>query len=144
VYEKPAYVERPPFRRPSAPPPPVKNGSPVAQAAEKVRSIVSALEEALEEMEYVLELVELAEDQKLDDEREIENLRRALRRIQVPRADQERRYDPRREEPRREEPRRYEEPRHNEPPQDEEKHEESHAERDNPRHEDSGSEEQGS
>ncbi len=36
-------------------------------------------------MEEVLELVELAERQKSGDEREIDSLRRALRRIQPPR-----------------------------------------------------------
>ena len=36
-------------------------------------------------MEEVLELVELAERQKLADEQEIESLRRALRQLQRPR-----------------------------------------------------------
>ncbi|HEY1663361.1 MAG TPA: hypothetical protein VGI03_13160 [Verrucomicrobiae bacterium] len=39
-------------------------------------------------MEEVLELVELAERQKLGDEREIDSLRRALQRIHRPRGDQ--------------------------------------------------------
>jgi len=38
-------------------------------------------------MEEVLELVELAERQKLADEREIESLRQALRKIQQPRGE---------------------------------------------------------
>ena len=103
-----------------------------------MRNIVASLEEALEQMEHVLELVELAEEQKLGDEREIESLRRMLRRIQLPRGEQ-----PRREEPRREQPRRYDEPRqeeprrYEEPPREQESHEEhSRA--------DTGPEEQGS
>jgi len=42
-------------------------------------------------MEEVLELVELAERQKSADEREIESLRRALRKIQQPRNRQQER-----------------------------------------------------
>jgi len=41
--------------------------------------IVEALKRAVDQMEEVLELVEMAERQKLADEREIESLRRALR-----------------------------------------------------------------
>jgi hypothetical protein len=50
-----------------------------------VRQIVESLEQALEQMEEVLELVELAERQKSGDEREMDSLRRALRKIQPPR-----------------------------------------------------------
>jgi hypothetical protein len=75
--------------------------SPVAKAADDVRQIVESLEHTLEHMEEVLRLVELAEDQKLGDEREIESLRRALRRVQVPRGEpmRERRPEPRRDQP---------------------------------------------
>ena len=93
-----------------------------------MRRIVASLEEALDLMEEVQELVELAEDQKLGDEREIENLRRALRRIQVPPREQEKE---RRPEIKREEPK------HEEPPHEPEQHEE-------PEDEDTGPEEQGS
>jgi uncharacterized protein YyaL (SSP411 family) len=55
------------------------------QALDEVRHIVESLEQTLEQMEEVRELVELAERQKSADEREIESLRRALRRIQAPR-----------------------------------------------------------
>ena len=67
-----------------------------------VRHIVESLDQALEQMEEVLRLVELAEEQKLGDEREIESLRRALRRFQPPRGEpiRERRPEPRREQPR--------------------------------------------
>lgn len=75
----------------------------LAKAADEVRRIVESLEEALEQMEHVLELVELAEEQKIGDEREIENLRRALRRIQAPRHEPQR--DRRAEHPREERPR---------------------------------------
>jgi hypothetical protein len=77
-----------------------------------VRHIVESLEDALEQMEEVLRLVQVAEGQKNDDERELESLRRALRRIQPPRGEpeRERRPEPRREreQPRPEEPSREE------------------------------------
>jgi hypothetical protein len=63
----------------------------VSKAVDEVRQIVESLEHALEQMEEVLKLVELAEHQKFDDEREIESLRRALRKIQPPRGRQEER-----------------------------------------------------
>lgn len=43
--------------------------------------IVDALKRAVDQMEEVLELVEMAERQKLADEREIDSLRRALRQL---------------------------------------------------------------
>jgi hypothetical protein len=46
---------------------------------------IDALKQAVEQMEEVLELVELAERQKLADEQEIESLRRALRQLHRPR-----------------------------------------------------------
>ncbi|MGD0744313.1 MAG: hypothetical protein ABSA45_04075 [Verrucomicrobiota bacterium] len=49
------------------------------------------LKQTLDQMEEVLELVELAERQKLADEREIESLRRALRRIHQPRGERQER-----------------------------------------------------
>ena len=49
-------------------------------------SVVEALKHATEAMDEALELVELAERQKIADEREIESLRRALRQLQRPRA----------------------------------------------------------
>jgi hypothetical protein len=58
--------------------------SAVSEAAAEVRRIVEALEQALEQMEEVLELVEVAERQKLADEREIASLRRALHRFHSP------------------------------------------------------------
>ncbi len=61
----------------------------VSKAVDEVRQIVESLEHALEQMEEVLKLVELAEHQKFDDEREIESLRRALRKIQPPRGRRE-------------------------------------------------------
>lgn len=83
-----------------------------------MRRITESLEDALEQMEHVLELVELAEQQKIDDEREIENLRRALRRIQMPRHEpqRERRPEYPREEPRREHEERQREELRREPP----------------------------
>ncbi|HEV2318581.1 MAG TPA: hypothetical protein VGV18_02445 [Verrucomicrobiae bacterium] len=96
----------------------------LAQAADEVRQVVESLEEALEQMEHVLELVETAEEQKIGDEREIENLRRALRRIQAPRHEppRERRSDHRRDERQRHdesrEGQRHEELRREEPSQE--------------------------
>ncbi len=66
-----------------------KDVSAISRAADEVRQIVESLEQALEQMEEVLELVELAERQKSGDEREIDSLRRALRRIQPPRGHRE-------------------------------------------------------
>jgi hypothetical protein len=62
-----------------------KDSSAISRAVDEVRQIVESLEQALEQMEEVQELVDLADRQKSADEREIESLRRALRRIQQPR-----------------------------------------------------------
>jgi hypothetical protein len=65
------------------------DASAISRAVDEVRQITGSLEQALELMEEVRELVELAERQKSADEREIESLRRALRRIQQPRGHKE-------------------------------------------------------
>ncbi len=59
-------------------------GSAIGQTVEEVRQIVESLEQALEQMVEVLRLVELAEQQKFADERELESLRRALHKLQPP------------------------------------------------------------
>src|SRR5215471_3781146 len=59
-------------------------GSGVSQAIEQVTQVIDELKRVLEEMEVVLETLELAERQKIDDEREIESLQRALRRLHRP------------------------------------------------------------
>jgi hypothetical protein len=64
----------------------------IGKAVEEVRQIVASLEDALEQMEEVLKLVEIADRQKIGDEHEIESLRRQLRRIQSPRGGQEERH----------------------------------------------------
>ncbi|MGH7992511.1 MAG: hypothetical protein ACREDQ_03270 [Limisphaerales bacterium] len=82
-----------PAEETAAPPPPRlsnvvpagKDASAISRAVDEVRQIVESLEQALEQMEEVQELVELADRQKSADEREIESLRRALRRMQSPR-----------------------------------------------------------
>jgi hypothetical protein len=56
--------------------------SAISCAVHDVTEIVDSLRQALERMEEVLELVELAERQKIADEREIESLLRALRQFQ--------------------------------------------------------------
>jgi hypothetical protein len=61
-------------------------GSAVSQAVNEVMAIVESLKQALERMDEVLELVELAERQKLADEHEIDSLRRGLRQMQHPRS----------------------------------------------------------
>jgi hypothetical protein len=60
---------------------PAHRTSAINQAIDEVMEIVDALKRAVDQMEEVLELVELAERQKLADEREIESLRRALRQL---------------------------------------------------------------
>ena len=59
-----------------------QEGSVIGQTVGEVRQIVESLEQALEQMVEVLRLVELAEHQKFDDERELESLRRALHKLQ--------------------------------------------------------------
>jgi len=61
--------------------------SAISQAVGEVTQVVESLREALNQMEDALELVELAERQKLSDEREIDSLRRLLRQLQQPRGD---------------------------------------------------------
>ena len=61
--------------------------SAISQAIEEVTQIVESLKQALDQMEEVLELVEVAERQKLADEREIESLRQTLRKIHQPRGE---------------------------------------------------------
>jgi hypothetical protein len=46
--------------------------------------VIDELKHALNEMEEVLETLELAERQKIEDEREIESLQRALRQLHRP------------------------------------------------------------
>jgi hypothetical protein len=58
------------------------SASAIARAVDDVQQIVESLEQALEQMEELLKLVQTAEQQKIGDEREIESLRRALRKIQ--------------------------------------------------------------
>jgi len=61
--------------------PPEESGSAISQAVAETTQVVESLQQALAQMEEVLELVELAERQKIGDEREIESLRRALRQL---------------------------------------------------------------
>lgn len=69
-------------------------GSAISRAIEEVTQIVESLKQTLDQMEEVLELVELAERQKVADEREIESLRRALHRIHQPRGERQERPQP--------------------------------------------------
>jgi hypothetical protein len=59
--------------------------SAIHQAVVHATEIAESLRELTDRIDEILELVEVAERQKLADERELDNLRRALRRIQPPR-----------------------------------------------------------
>lgn len=54
----------------------------ISRAIEEVTAIIESLRKVLDQMEEVLELVELAERQKLADEQEIQHLRRLLQQLQ--------------------------------------------------------------
>lgn len=89
----PELAEAPPVYEeqrgaPEAAPEEEFKGSAISRAVSEVTQIVEELRKTLGQMEEVLELVELAERQKLGDEREIDSLRRALQRIHRPRGDQ--------------------------------------------------------
>jgi hypothetical protein len=75
---------QPPVHAPRAAKP---GGSPLLQAADDVADVIESLKQTLAQMEEVMELIELAERQKLTDEREIESLHRALRQLQSRRPD---------------------------------------------------------
>jgi hypothetical protein len=59
--------------------------SAIHQAVVHATEIAEGLKILVDRIDEILELVEVAERQKLADERELDNLRRALRRIQPPR-----------------------------------------------------------
>ncbi len=69
---------------PSGIPAAAHKGSGIAQAIEQVSRIIEELKQVLNEMEEVLETLELAERQKIEDEREIDSLQRALRQLHRP------------------------------------------------------------
>jgi hypothetical protein len=78
---------RPKFQPPVPAPRAAKpDSSAIGQAVNEVMQIVDSLKQALNQMEDALELVELAERQKLGDEREIDSLRQLLRQLQHPRS----------------------------------------------------------
>jgi hypothetical protein len=62
----------------------IPEGSAVSGAIDQVMRVIDELKHALNEMEEVLETLELAERQKIEDEREIESLQRALRQLHRP------------------------------------------------------------
>jgi len=62
----------------------------ISDAIEQVNRIIEELKHSLDEMEEVLETLELAERQKIDDEREIQSLQRALRQLHRPRDHEQR------------------------------------------------------
>jgi hypothetical protein len=76
----------PPAHAPTVPAlPPAAFSSPLGKSIEQVSQVIEELKHVLDEMEEVLETLELAERQKIDDEREIESLQRALRQLHRPR-----------------------------------------------------------
>jgi hypothetical protein len=94
-HERPERPARPEYRRPE-PKPWVKPAdfrpaetSAISQAVAHATEIAESLKHTIDQLDEILELVELAERQKLADEREIDELRRALRRIQPPRFQQQ-------------------------------------------------------
>ena len=83
--------------------------SAISEAVQHATFIANALKDLHDQMDEILELVEVADRQKLVDERELEEFRRALRRIQPQRPPQQQQYNqrgPRRDEPRRDDQRR--------------------------------------
>ena len=73
--------------------------SAISQAVSHATEIAESLKHMIDQLDEVLELVEIAERQKLADEREIDELRRTLRRIQPPRREPSFPRPPRREAP---------------------------------------------
>ena len=69
-----------PVAEEAAPPASSKPAS-ITDAIDQVTGIIDELKHVLDEMEEVLETLELAERQKIDDEREIDSLQRALRQL---------------------------------------------------------------
>jgi predicted RNase H-like nuclease (RuvC/YqgF family) len=65
---------------------PAPKAAAVSDAIEQVNRVIEELKHALNDMEEVLETLEFAERQKIDDEREIESLQRALRQLHRPSA----------------------------------------------------------
>ena len=90
---KPAYVKPADFR-------PAETSA-IHEAVSIATEIATSLKQMIDQLDEILELVEVAERQKLADEREIDELRRALRRIQPPRQFQQ---APPQRAPRRDEP----------------------------------------
>jgi len=74
---KPVYVKPADFR-------PAETSA-IHEAVAHATEIAMSLKQMIDQFDEILELVEVAERQKLADEREIDELRRALRRIQPPR-----------------------------------------------------------
>ena len=106
--------------------------SAISQAVAHATEIAESLKQMIDQLDEVLELVEVAERQKLADEREIDELRRALRRIQPPR----RELPPPRREPLASRPPRRDEPRHSQPVQHHEEPPASPTEEEPPSHAD--------
>ena len=79
-----ARAEPPTEQRAEFPRQPASAAS-VSSAIQEVNEVMESLRETLDQMEEVLEILELAEREKTADEREIEQLRQALRQVPRPR-----------------------------------------------------------
>ena len=77
--EKPASYQRPERAPKTAET--FARGPAISRAIDHVQEVITDLKSALEEMELALELLEEAERQKLDDEREIKALQKAIERV---------------------------------------------------------------
>jgi uncharacterized protein Yka (UPF0111/DUF47 family) len=66
----------------------------VSQAVEGVYQIIETLKKVMDELDELLETLELAERQKIEDERELDSLRRAMRQLGRPREGQSQQQRP--------------------------------------------------
>ena len=96
--------QRPPPPPPPPEPEPRRPGSAVAHAVEDVYNIVETLKKVMEELDELLETLELAERQKIEDERELDNLRRAMKQLSPRPAQVQSRVPQREREPSRHQP----------------------------------------
>jgi predicted RNase H-like nuclease (RuvC/YqgF family) len=97
---------------------PTPDSSGISKAIDQITEIIEHLKRTVDQMEEVLELVELAERQKMADEREIDSLRRQLNRMHRPREQFERHGQGQPRERERGDHREHREPRERQEPQE--------------------------
>jgi hypothetical protein len=99
--QRPNPRSQPP-RQPTKPATPEQISSAVGEAIEDVYRITETLKRVLDDLDELLETLELAERQKLEDERELDTLRRAMRQVtQRPQLQQQRPQQPQHRSPQR-------------------------------------------